>query len=39
VGITNPPGVTAGLETLCAADFMDPNLGPFVAKTGWKAGM
>lgn len=26
VGITNPSGVTIGLEALCAADFMDPNL-------------
>ncbi len=25
VGITNPSGVTIGLEALCAADFMDPN--------------
>jgi len=26
VGITDPSGVTMGLEALCAADFMDPNL-------------
>ncbi|MEH6416037.1 DUF2268 domain-containing putative Zn-dependent protease [Pseudomonas sp. CGJS7] len=26
VGITNPAGVTIGLEALCAADFMNPNL-------------
>ncbi|MES2128003.1 MAG: DUF2268 domain-containing putative Zn-dependent protease [Pseudomonadota bacterium] len=26
VGITNPSGVTIGLEALCAADFMDPNI-------------
>ncbi|MDE2486553.1 MAG: lytic murein transglycosylase [Alphaproteobacteria bacterium] len=26
VGITDPAGVTMGLEALCAADFMDPNL-------------
>jgi uncharacterized protein YjaZ len=26
VGITNPAGVTVGLEALCAADFMNPNL-------------
>jgi len=26
VGITNPSGVTMGLEALCAADFMDPNV-------------
>jgi hypothetical protein len=25
VGITNPSGVTVGLEALCAADFMNPN--------------
>jgi hypothetical protein len=25
VGITNPSGVTIGLEALCAADFMDPD--------------
>ncbi|GIL41567.1 DUF2268 domain-containing putative Zn-dependent protease [Roseiterribacter gracilis] len=26
VGITSPAGVTIGLEALCAADFMDPNI-------------
>jgi hypothetical protein len=26
VGITNPSGVTIGLEALCAADFMNPNV-------------
>jgi hypothetical protein len=26
VGITSPSGVTMGLDALCAADFMDPNL-------------
>jgi len=26
VGITNPSGVTIGLEALCAADFMNPDL-------------
>ena len=26
VGITNPSGVSIGLEALCAADFMDPNI-------------
>jgi Predicted Zn-dependent protease (DUF2268) len=26
VGITNPSGVTMGLEALCAADFMDPDV-------------
>lgn len=26
VGITSPSGVTIGLEAICAADFMDPNL-------------
>jgi hypothetical protein len=26
VGITSPSGVTIGLEAMCAADFMDPNL-------------
>ncbi|MES2152487.1 MAG: DUF2268 domain-containing putative Zn-dependent protease [Pseudomonadota bacterium] len=26
VGITDPSGVTIGLEALCAADFMDPNI-------------
>ncbi|MGO1069457.1 DUF2268 domain-containing putative Zn-dependent protease [Lysobacter sp. CA199] len=26
VGITNPAGVTIGLEALCSADFMNPNL-------------
>lgn len=26
VGITNPSGVSIGLEALCAADFMNPNL-------------
>ena len=26
VGITSPSGVTMGLEALCAADFMDPNI-------------
>ena len=26
VGITSPSGVTMGLEALCAADFMNPNL-------------
>jgi hypothetical protein len=26
VGITDPSGVTMGLEALCSADFMDPNL-------------
>jgi hypothetical protein len=26
VGITNPSGVTIGLEALCSADFMDPNV-------------
>src|SRR5438445_3074844 len=25
VGITNPSGVTVGIEALCAADFMNPN--------------
>lgn len=27
VGITNPSGVTIGVEALCAADFLDPDVG------------